>query len=79
MAQTLTTTDKSEPAIDEVFANSSAVANSFPSGCLICSTSCYAGVVANEDIAFGDIKTLGNSEKLPAAGTIVTRPVSFAE
>jgi rhodanese-related sulfurtransferase len=79
MAQTLTTTDKSEPAIDEVFANSSAVANSFQSGCLICSTSCYAGVVANEDIAFGDIKTLGNSEKLPAAGTIVTITVSFAE
>jgi hypothetical protein len=35
--------------------------------------------VANEDIAFSNIKTVGNADKLPAAGTLVKITVSFAE
>lgn len=80
MADTLTSVDGSPVTIDEVFSNSKDVSASYKSGCLLCTCSCYAGVVTNEDMPFvsgADIKTMGNKDVLPKAGTIVKITVTL--
>lgn len=80
MADTLTSVDGSPVTIDEVFSNSKDVSASYKSGCLLCTCSCYAGVVTNEDMPFvsgADIKTMGNKDVLPKAGTVVKITVTL--
>ena len=71
MRDTIKNADKSAYTGTIVYANSGAVQKAIPSGCEICTSSCYAGICASEDVAMGGT-TIGNSANLPKAGTVVT-------
>ena len=71
MQDTIKNADKSAYTGTIVYANSGAVQKAIPSGCEICTSSCYAGICASEDVAMGET-TIGNSANLPKAGTVVT-------
>lgn len=71
MQDTIKNADKSAYTGTIVYANSGAVQKAIPSGCEICTSSCYAGICASEDVAMGGT-TIGNSANLPKAGTVVT-------
>ena len=71
MKDTIKNKDKSAYAGNIVYANSGAVQKAIRSGCEICTSSCYAGICASEDVAMGGT-TIGNSANLPKAGTVVT-------
>lgn len=71
MKDTIKNKDKSAYAGNIVYANSGAVQKKLTSGCEICTSSCYAGICASEDVAMGGT-TIGNSANLPKAGTVVT-------
>ena len=71
MQDTIKNADKSAYTGTIVYANSGAVQKAIPSGCEICTSSCYAGICASEDVAMGGT-TIGNSANLPKAGTAVT-------
>ena len=71
MKDTIKNKDKSAYAGNIVYANSGAVQKAIRSGCEICTSSCYAGICASEDVAMGET-TIGNSANLPKAGTVVT-------
>ena len=78
MKDTITNADKSAYTGTIIYANSGAVQKAIPSGCEICTSSCYAGICASEDVAMGGT-TIGNSANLPKAGTIVTITISLAD
>lgn len=71
MQDTIKNADKSAYTGTIVYANSGAVQKAIQSGCEICTSSCYAGICASEDVAMGGT-TIGNSANLPKAGTVVT-------
>ena len=71
MQDTIKNADKSAYTGTIVYANSGAVQKAIRSGCEICTSSCYAGICASEDVAMGGT-TIGNSANLPKAGTVVT-------
>ena len=71
MQDTIKNADKSAYTGTIVYANSGAVQKAIPSGCEICTSSCYAGICASEDVAMGGT-TIGNTANLPKAGTVVT-------
>ncbi len=71
MKDTLKNADKSAYNGNIIFANTSAVQKVQKTGCEICSTGCYAGICASDNVAFGK-KTIANTANLPKAGTVVT-------
>lgn len=75
MQDTLKNQDGSAYTGSIIYANSGAVQKAIPSGCEICTSSCYAGICASEDVAMGK-NTIGNAANLPKAGTVVTIKVS---
>lgn len=77
MQDTIKNADKSAYTGTIVYANSGAVQKAIQSGCEICTSSCYAGICASEDVAMGGT-TIGNSANLPKAGTVVTITIAVA-
>ncbi|MDO5590146.1 MAG: rhodanese-like domain-containing protein [Lachnospiraceae bacterium] len=71
MQDTLKNKDGSAYKGTIIYSNTAAVQKAIPSGCEICTTSCYAGICTSDDVAFGK-QTLAKSDKLPKAGTVVT-------
>ena len=73
MKDTIKNKDKSAYAGNIVYANSGAVQKKLTTGCEICSTGCYAGICASDNVAFNAGKeTIANTANLPKAGTVVT-------
>ena len=71
MKDTIKNQDKSAYNGNIIYANTGAVQKAIPSGCEICTTGCYAGICASDNVAFGK-NTIANTANLPKAGTVVT-------
>ena len=71
MKDTIKNQDKSAYNGNIIYANTGAVQKAIPSGCEICTTGCYAGICASDNVAFGK-NTIANIANLPKAGTVVT-------
>ena len=71
MKDTIKNQDNSAYNGNIIYANTGAVQKAIPSGCEICTTGCYAGICASDNIAYGK-NTIANTANLPKAGTVVT-------
>ena len=71
MKDTIKNQDNSAYNGNIIYANTGAVQKAIPSGCEICTTGCYAGICASDNVAYGK-NTIANTANLPKAGTVVT-------